>query len=160
MNFCHFWKFTDTLQWCFTTGKHFWATQTTTRTTQTDRTKKKQQYQVGRKWVQMSRVSLVSWKRLRMQSVAELRGCRYPEMMLSSWKTCRRRRRRTLCVGLKLRPRRCGLHQDCCFITALVTNTVHYFKGFSPYNNLPLGPSCCSRQLKQLVSLTHSEAES
>lgn len=41
MNFCHFWKFTDTLQWCFTTGKHFWATQTTTRTTQTDRQNKK-----------------------------------------------------------------------------------------------------------------------
>lgn len=47
-------------------------------------------YQVGRKWVQMLSVSLVSWKRLRMQSVAELQGCRYPEMMLSSWKTFRR----------------------------------------------------------------------
>lgn len=34
------------------------------------------QYQVGRKWVHMLRVSLVSWKRLRMQSVAELVGCR------------------------------------------------------------------------------------
>lgn len=108
---------------------------------QTDRqNKKKQQYQVGRKWVQMLRVSLVSWKRLRMQSVAELRGCRYPEMMLSSWKTCRRRRRRTLRVGLKQRPRRCGLHQDCCFIPALVTNTVHYFKGFSPITTSLLDP--------------------
>lgn len=44
-------------------------------------------YQVGRKWVQMLSVSLVSWKRLRMQSTAELLGCRYPEMMQSSWKT-------------------------------------------------------------------------
>ena len=48
-----------------------------------------QQYQVGKKCVQMLRVSLVSWKRLRMQSLAELQGCRYPEMMLSSWKTCK-----------------------------------------------------------------------
>lgn len=48
-----------------------------------------QSYQVGRKCVQMLSVSLVSWKRLRMQSVAELRGCLYPEMMLSSWKTSR-----------------------------------------------------------------------
>lgn len=49
----------------------------------------REQYQVGRKCVQMLRVSLVSWKRLRMQSLAELQGCRYPEMMLSSWKTCK-----------------------------------------------------------------------
>ncbi|TNN64875.1 hypothetical protein EYF80_024873 [Liparis tanakae] len=33
-------------------------------------------YQVGKKCVQMLTVSLVSWKRLRMQSVAELRGWR------------------------------------------------------------------------------------
>lgn len=33
-------------------------------------------YQKGSKWVQMLRVSLVIWKRLRMQAVAELCGCR------------------------------------------------------------------------------------
>lgn len=36
----------------------------------------------------MLSVSLVSWNRLRTQSVAELRGWRYPEMMPSSWNTC------------------------------------------------------------------------
>jgi len=42
-------------------------------------------YHVGRKCVQTLRVSLVSWKRLNTQSVAELWGCRYPEIILSSW---------------------------------------------------------------------------
>lgn len=44
-------------------------------------------YQVGKKWVQMLRVSLVMCKVLSTQSQAELRGCRYPEMMLSSQNT-------------------------------------------------------------------------
>lgn len=46
-------------------------------------------YQVGKKCVQTLRVSLVSWNRLRRQSVAELRGWRYPEIILSSWKACK-----------------------------------------------------------------------
>lgn len=43
-------------------------------------------HQVGRKWVQMLTVSLVIWKELRIQSKAELLGCRYPDMMPSSQK--------------------------------------------------------------------------
>lgn len=45
-------------------------------------------YQVGRKCVQIFSVSLVSWKTLMMQSLAELLGWRYPKIMLSSWYTC------------------------------------------------------------------------